>query len=79
MKLALILAAAIGAAPAPVTPPEAPMAPAPLRAHIAQGATIRCNAPGGCYVANDAGIAQLVREVSEQVQAQACPRKGTSI
>lgn len=72
MKLELILAAALSAAPA------APQAPAPQRIKIAQGTVMTCDAPGGCYVATGRGIDELVREIAEQVRAMQC-RKDSSI
>lgn len=59
MKLALILATAIGVAPpAPTTPLIHSD-----RIYIRQGAELECQAPGGCFVATQQGLADMVSEV----------------
>lgn len=65
MKFALIMIAALGAAPQPATQ----LTP-PVRVLVGEGDSFRCELPGGCYVANEAGIEALVREVSKAAREQ---------
>lgn len=73
VKLALILASALGMAP------TAPETPVPLRVLIPQGQTFECTAPGGCFLANEAGIGEMVREIADQARSKACPKPGVSL
>jgi hypothetical protein len=80
MKLALLLVSALGAAPivqAPLQQQQQQPAPA-QRIVIKAGQGFICHDPAGCFVTNAAGLELLVREVSQQVQAQQC-RGGTSL
>lgn len=71
----ILMVVALGAAPAPS---ESPETEAPQRIFIRQGTAFQCTVPGGCYVANGAGLEELVREVAAQARAS-CPRPGLSL
>jgi hypothetical protein len=81
MKLALLLVSALGTAPIVQAPLQQQQQQPPATAQrivIKAGQGFICHDPAGCFVTNAAGIELLVREVSQQVQAQQC-RGGQSL
>jgi hypothetical protein len=60
----IILAAAIGVAPA-----QAPDTERPRAGKLEQGQAFRCAEPGGCYISNKAMLEKLMQEAYELGEA----------